>query len=119
MIKFENFGYLMQLDLSPFEAKPTTLTPGQKEAAKELWTSPDGTTEIGVWECTPGRFTADRSKASELCHIPSGRVTLYNEDGSSQNIGPGEMFSLPLGWKGEWLLHETTRKIYSFTSSGN
>ncbi|MCO6187671.1 cupin domain-containing protein [Rhizobium sp. L1K21] len=118
MIAFENFGDLMKIDLGTFKPKPTTLTPGQEEAALALWESADGKMETGVWECTPGRFTADRTKASEMCHILSGRVTIHNSDGTSQDIGPGEMFSLPLGWTGEWTLHERTRKIYIFVTAG-
>ena len=75
-------------------------------------TSPDGLAEAGVWECTPGRFTANRETNSEICHIVKGRVTLHDQDGRSRDVGPGEMLVLPIGWKGEWTIHETTRKLY-------
>jgi uncharacterized cupin superfamily protein len=118
MISFENFGDLSALDLGAFSPKPTTLEGDQQEASVALWTSLDGRMETGVWECTPGRFTADRSHNAEICHLLHGRVTLHNGDGSSRVIGAGEMFVLPLGWRGEWTIHERTRKIYTMIAEG-
>lgn len=118
MISFENFGDLIGLNLGTFAPKPTSIEGEQQEAAVALWTSPDGKMEAGVWECTPGRFTADRSQQAEICHLLTGRVTLHNGDGTSRDIGAGEMFVLPLGWRGEWTIHEQTRKIYTMIAGG-
>lgn len=118
MISYENFGELVSLDLGPFAPKPTSIEGEQQEAAKALWTSAEGKMETGVWECTPGRFTADRSENAEVCHLLTGRVTLHNADGTSWEIRAGEMFVLPLGWRGEWTIHEQTRKIYTMVAKG-
>ncbi|MCJ7995624.1 DUF861 domain-containing protein [Rhizobium cremeum] len=118
MISFENFGDLLNLDIGTFSPKPTSIEGDQQEAAMALWTSPDGKLETGIWECTPGRFTADRSRNSEICHLLSGSVTLHNGDGTEQRIGAGEMFVLPIGWRGEWTIHEQTRKIYTTIDEG-
>jgi len=118
MISFENFGDLLGLNLGAAAPKPTAIAGDPQEAAVALWKSPDGKMETGVWECTPGRFTADRSQQSEICHILTGRVTLHNGDGTSRDIGAGEMFVLPLGWRGEWTIHEQTRKIYTMIGAG-
>lgn len=112
MIDLSIFLGLAGIDLGAFADKPTTLTPGQREASTALWTSPDGRVEIGVWECTPGRFTADRSAAAEFCHILSGRIEMRHVDGRIEHLGPGDALMLPQGWKGEWLLRAQTRKIY-------
>ncbi|SIR36345.1 hypothetical protein SAMN05880582_11128 [Rhizobium sp. RU20A] len=116
MLHVDNFGDLLALDLGAFAPKPTSIEGNQEEAAATLFTSADGKTEIGVWECTPGRFTADRSAAAEICHLLSGRVTLHEGDGTARDIGAGEMFVLPRGWRGEWTIHEQTRKIYTMVS---
>ncbi|MBN9055060.1 DUF861 domain-containing protein (plasmid) [Shinella sp. PSBB067] len=118
MISFENFGDLLGLDIGAFAPKPTSIEGDQREAAIVLWSSPNGRMETGIWECTPGRFTADRSDNAEICHLLSGRVTLHNGDGSAREIGAGEMFVLPLGWRGEWTIHEQTRKIYTMVAGG-
>ncbi|PKR60081.1 cupin domain-containing protein [Thalassospira lohafexi] len=38
----------------------------------------DERVEIGIWECTPGRFTADRSAAFEFCHFISGKIRMQS-----------------------------------------
>jgi len=113
MIDLNSFPNLSAVEVGDFAPKPTTLTPGQTEAAVNLWASEDGQTNIGVWECTPGQFTADRTAAGEYCHIIAGRATVQNQDGSNpREIGPGDLLILPKGWKGEWAIHERMRKLY-------
>lgn len=112
MIDYQTFAPLAATDLGAPEPKPTSIEGGQMEASKTLWTSPDGKLEVGVWECTPGRFTVVRDNNSETCHIVSGRVSLHGADGRTQEVGTGEVLVLPKGWRGEWTIHEKTRKLY-------
>ena len=118
MIDSQTFVHLASIDLGAPRPKPTSISGDQYEASQTLWTSPDGHVETGVWECSPGRFTAVRDTSSEICHIVSGRVSLHNSDGTSKGVGPGEVLVLPIGWKGEWTIHETTRKLYILHSKG-
>ncbi|MBD8875813.1 cupin domain-containing protein [Roseibium polysiphoniae] len=119
MIDLKAFAGLASTELGAFADKPTTLTAGQQEASSMLWVSDDGATKIGVWECTPGRFTADRKAAGEYCHIISGRASVSNADGSgSRDIGPGDLLVLPQGWTGEWEIHEHMRKLFVISASG-
>ncbi|MBU4527805.1 MAG: DUF861 domain-containing protein [Hoeflea sp.] len=116
MIDLKCFGDLSGLALGTFAPKPTSFTDGQVEAAIELWASVDGLTKIGVWECTPGRFSADRTKSSEICHVLSGSATVVGKSGGDERkIGPGDLLVLPLGWEGEWTIHEQLRKTYVIT----
>lgn len=118
MISLETFGDLAATPVGAFNPKPTSLTEGQTEAATILWESPDKATSIGVWECTPGRFTADRTGAGEYCHIISGRASVRNADGSgTRDIGPGELLVLPQGWTGEWAIHEHMRKLFVISAT--
>lgn len=118
MIDLKTFADLAAVPLGEFADKPTTLTNGQQEASNVLWTSADGTTTIGVWECTPGHFTADRTAAGEYCHILSGRASVSNSDGSgTRDIGPGDLLVLPQGWTGEWVIHEHMRKLFVIDAS--
>ncbi|MFZ1813514.1 MAG: cupin domain-containing protein [Rhizobiaceae bacterium] len=113
MIELKTFADLASIPLGAFADKPTSLTKGQKEASNLLWTSPDGHTKIGVWECEPGRFTADRTASGEYCHILSGRATVFNaQGGSGREVGPGDLLVLPQGWTGEWVIHEHLRKLF-------
>ena len=113
MVSLEAFGDLSATPVGEFKPKPTTLTEGQTEAVSILWSSADESTSIGVWECTPGRFTADRTAAGEYCHIISGKATVQNSDGTgSRDIGAGDLLVLPQGWTGEWTIHEHMRKLF-------
>lgn len=112
MLEFLAAHDLASLDLGDPAPKPTSIDCEQLEAVVELWRSTDGSMKIGVWECTPGRFSANREAASETCHIISGRVTLHNADGTSRDLAAGDLLVLPQGWRGEWTLHEKTRKLY-------
>ena len=80
MIDHEVFNDLAIIALDTFKDKPTSLTKCQQEASLLLWTSADVHSKLGVWECQPGRFTADRSTAGEYCHIITGRATVTNVD---------------------------------------
>lgn len=106
---------LATMDIGAFSAKPTSFEGNQTEAAVEVWASPDGSVSLGIWECTPGRFTADRSASTEFCHFLSGKVEMTHEDGSVQVFGPGDAITLPQGWKGVWRVVEHVRKIYVIT----
>ncbi|OPG14273.1 cupin domain-containing protein [Microbispora sp. GKU 823] len=101
--------------LGPAAPKPTSVEGDQREATLAVWTSEDGRTSAGVWECTPGRFTAVRDGYHEICQILSGRVTVVSADGTEQAAGPGSTLVMPAGWRGEWHVHETVRKTYVTT----
>ncbi len=69
---------LAALDLGVPQPKATTLTPGQTIRWVNLYGSGDADFRGGVWECTPGRFTAHREKSTEVCLLLSGKVTLHH-----------------------------------------
>lgn len=117
MIDLSAFHALAGLDLGQMAPKPTSIEGNQMEASATLATHDGGKVEIGVWECTPGRFTADRSKSAEFCHFIAGRVEMTHADGTKQLLGPGDAIDLPLGWKGEWRVIETVRKLYVITQA--
>ena len=118
MIDLQTFGDLSSIPVGEFSAKPTSLTKGQEEASVKLWTSADGLTSIGIWECNEGHFTADRTKAGEYCHIISGSASVTNGDGSgTREIKAGDLLVLPQGWTGEWVIHEHMRKLYIISAS--
>ncbi|MDG2466672.1 MAG: cupin domain-containing protein [Alphaproteobacteria bacterium] len=117
MIDLKAFGDLLAYPKGNFAPKPTTLTPGQEEALQPLWESIDGLTKVGIWDCTPGRFTADRTGSAEICHILSGRASVINKDGNGEvHLKAGDLLILPIGWCGEWVIHEDVRKTYALLS---
>jgi uncharacterized cupin superfamily protein len=118
VITLETFADLAQQPMGKFIPKPTRLTENQEEALIPLWASADSGVKIGIWECSPGRFTADRSTTAEYCQIISGSAPVTNlSDGSSRDIKAGDLLVLPLGWTGEWVIHEHMRKLYFLSKS--
>ncbi|MGV9799086.1 cupin domain-containing protein [Mycobacterium sp. NPDC003449] len=97
------------VELPAPQPKPTSIS-GQLESSVDVWA--DDVAGSGVWECGPGEFTADRSGATEVCHIISGSGTVVGEDGTRAEIGPGSLLVLPRGWRGTWMVRETIRKTY-------
>jgi uncharacterized cupin superfamily protein len=112
MIDLSAFPGLATLDVGAFAPKATSFEGDQREAGRALWTSPDGRVEIGVWECTPGRFRANRAKSSEFCHFIAGAIEMTHADGTVVRLGPGDAINMPLGWTGEWHVITHTRKLY-------
>ena len=71
----------------------------------------DGSSECGVWECTPGLWTCLVTN-DEFCHFLSGRCTYTHESGEVIEITPNTAAFFPMGWKGTCRVHETVRKVY-------
>ena len=113
MMDLSVFMGLAQMPLGPMVAKPTSVLGDQFEASVTL--ASHDKVEIGVWECTPGRFAADRSASSEFCHFISGTLEMTHQDGTKQRLGAGDAIFLPVGWRGEWNVMEHVRKLYVIT----
>lgn len=96
------------LDLGEPAAKPTALASSVVEAARSVWSAPG--TDVGLWECSPGSFTARRDGYTEICQILSGSVVVETTDGARATLGPGTTLVMPSGWEGTWHVLETVRK---------
>lgn len=94
--------------------KATATTEGMSEASLEVWSA--DSLDVGVWEATPGSFTAFRDNYHEVCQILSGSVTITSEGGDPVRVGAGDTVVMPAGWKGLWEVHETIRKTYVILS---
>ncbi|WP_053385485.1 cupin domain-containing protein [Leucobacter celer] len=98
-------------DLGAHASKPTATTEGLTEASVSTWSN--GRVDTGLWECTPGEFTAERNGYTEICTILSGRVAIEVEGQEPEEFGPGDVMVMPSGWKGVWRVHEPLRKHYT------
>lgn len=81
---------------------------------QRLWhhyASPGEKFLAGLWEAEPGRWRVDYSEY-EYCHILSGRSVVRDDAGGERELEPGDDFVIPAGFRGEWEVLETTRKIY-------
>ena len=75
------------------------------------FTSDDGKFFAGIWEAEPGCWTVSYTE-NEFCQILSGRSILRDESGRERSLKPGDNFTIPRGFSGQWEVLETTRKIY-------
>jgi uncharacterized cupin superfamily protein len=71
-----------------------------------------GGVQVGVWECTPGGWAIEDRPDHETVQLLAGRARLTNADGSSVELGAGDVLTLPKGWSGRWDILETVRKLY-------
>jgi len=95
-----------QLDPSTILADSPTTYEG------EITTSPlpdGGELTTGVWRCTEGTVTD--VEADEAFVVLSGRATIEH-DGTSHEVGPGDVCVLPAGAATRWTIHETLTKVF-------
>ena len=110
-------GSLAQVALDLPTSKATATAGDPMESVRQIWASSDESLECGVWECTPGSFSARRDGYDELCLILSGTVRVTQPSGASTILGAGDFLVTPAGWTGEWEVLETVRKVFVIRSA--
>jgi len=66
----------------------------------------------GIWECEPGRSRWEFDTRGEIIHVVSGAMTVTEDDGEPVELTAGTTAYFPIGWRGEWLVTETLRKVF-------
>lgn len=66
----------------------------------------------GTWECEPGRSRWEFTERGEVVQIIAGRMTVTEDGGEPVELSAGTTAIYPIGWKGEWEVHETIRKVF-------
>lgn len=82
-------------------------------ARRQLWRSGDESTGVGLWECAPGRFWTLFDGDGEFLRILEGRLTCIEEGGPTTYLGPRDAMTFPPGWRGEWRIEGTLRKLFA------
>ncbi|MDH4055025.1 MAG: cupin domain-containing protein [Gammaproteobacteria bacterium] len=72
----------------------------------------------GIWEAEPGCWKINYTE-NEFCQIQSGKSILRDAAGNERPLSAGDNFTIPAGFRGEWEVLETTRKIYVIYEPGN
>ncbi|MDZ4731033.1 MAG: cupin domain-containing protein [Xanthomonadales bacterium] len=75
------------------------------------FTSSDKKFFSGIWEAEPGCWNIAYTE-NEYCHILAGKSVLRDTAGNEHALNPGDQFTIPAGFAGQWEVLETTRKIY-------
>ena len=93
------------------DTKPRAAIEGDPhESTNTLWAH--NGLEVGVWECTPGKFGARRDGYDEVFLCLSGRATLTDASGVRFDLSPGSALYTPAGFTGTWHVTETFRKVF-------
>jgi uncharacterized cupin superfamily protein len=109
LLRFGQPADLLALDLEP--DAPLDVRAGRPRASvRELYR--DATTQSGVWAVTPGRFAGTNEGFGELMVVLAGVATVTGDDGVQVELSPGVTFVARPGWRGEWDVRETVRKVY-------
>jgi uncharacterized protein len=82
------------------------------QTAHNLFESPDGRFNSGIWESQPGKWRVVFSE-SEFCHILTGVLVVTGDDGSVTTFRGGDAFVSPAGFTGTWDVVEPTKKFYA------
>ncbi|MEX1206167.1 MAG: cupin domain-containing protein [Dongiaceae bacterium] len=98
-------------DLRDWGPVPTMIEGRSLTSGVLLHKGPDGDSECGVWECTPGHWDCHVTR-DEFCHFLVGRCTYTHESGEVIEIEPDTTAFFPAGWRGTCRVRETVRKVY-------
>jgi len=98
-------------DLTDWGDQPDMIEGQSRSSGVLLWKNADGTSESGLWVCTPGTWRLSMP-GDELCHFLSGRATYTSDDGEVIEVSAGTVVHFKQGWAGQCEVHETIRNVY-------
>ncbi|MBB1251106.1 cupin domain-containing protein [Rhizobium sp. G21] len=80
-------------------------------AGKILSVNADGSSECGIWSCTPGTRTIT-IPSDEFCVFLGGKGLYIREDGEEIAVEAGSVVFFPGGWTGTSIITETLSKAF-------
>jgi len=98
------------IDLQPEPIPGQWILSGTPEArGAKLTTSNDRTSNVVVWECSPGSFKWDYCQ-DETAVIMSGEAFITTEGGAERQLRPGDLVFFPAGSSCTWRITAQIRK---------
>lgn len=85
--------------------------PVSHESGRLMFRRSNGSSETGMWQCTPGRWRCDVER-DEFCYFLSGKAIYTADSGEEMVMKAGMAGTFPAGWSGECEVVETVRKVY-------
>ncbi len=67
--------------------------------------------DIGIWECSPGRYRRQILSAESM-HIISGEALFTPDGGTPITLKAGDVVFFPTGTLGDWDIRVALRKMY-------
>jgi len=98
-------------DLTDWGPQPDMVEGQSHSSGVLLWKNEAGTSESGLWVCTPGTWRLSLP-GDEICHFIAGRATYTADDGEVIDVSAGTVVHFKEGWSGQCQIHETLRNVY-------
>ena len=101
------------------EELPSMEVEGVNAYLKDFSVSQDSTKPItsGLFHLKAGESLKYTYTYHEMKFIVDGSFTVEDETGQKETVKAGDLLILPIGWCGEWEVHEAIRKTYVLISS--
>jgi len=97
------------LRLEPYDLEDGQVVAGAPRVSSLELAEADGL-EVGLWEHTAG--VSSDTEVDEVFVVLAGRATITLGDGSTLEVGPGDVGVLRAGESTTWRIHEDLRKVY-------
>lgn len=97
--------------LDDWGASPTATEGNPTMRGKILSVNADGSSECGIWSCTPGTRKVTIA-SDEFCVFLGGRGVYVHEDGEEIPVAQGSIVFFPGGWTGTSIITETLSKAF-------
>lgn len=95
-----------------FEVAGEKLLAGDpRQGLANLYSDASGQFHCGVWEAAPATWRV-QYREHEFCHLLAGRIRIRENGGGEVELGPGDSFVVPAGFRGVWEVLEPARKLY-------
>ena len=104
-------GAVTYSELVDWEDQPDMVEGQSRTYGKLLYRHADGSSETGIWNCTPGTWHC-RVTRDEFCHFLAGACTYTSSSGEVIDVEPGTVAFFPAGWTGVCQVKSTIRKVY-------
>ena len=107
------------LTFTDAEAKPLgqptaePLTGQITTRARTLSEDLDGRIKTGTWECEVGTSRWEFVDRGEFIHVLSGSMVCTEDGQEPVELTAGSTAVFPLGWRGEWDVRQTLRKVFT------
>ena len=77
-----------------------------------FYNNDDESIKSGTWECEPGESRWEFTTRGEVIYVLSGSMTVVEDGGDAVTLTAGSSSVFPVGWCGNWTVHETLRKVF-------
>lgn len=99
------------VDLDDWGASATATEGNPHMSGKVLSSNSDGSSECGIWSCTPGKRKITIA-SDEFCYFLGGKGVYIHESGEEIPVQTGSAVFFPGGWTGTSVITETLSKAF-------